>query len=84
MVTYCPADCLGNLILLHLNSGSDSRPSSRIHLAHIKEVTVFLSDIHTGIGIGQGLAPGNILDNLIFQDIFFSWILDCFFLQAIQ
>ncbi len=83
MIVPGPADSPGDFALLHLDPGCDTGSRSRVHMAYIKKITVFLSDIHGGIGIGQGLAPGNILHDQIFQDILLDWIPYPLLLQAI-
>lgn len=84
MVIAGAIDCLDYFIILHADSGGDAWSGSRVHMIHIEQFTIFLGDVHGGIGIREGFTPGNILHGQIFQNALFGWSLDSFFLQDIQ
>ena len=78
------ADRPGDLLLLHLHPGYRSRAGGGIDLVDVEQVRPFLGDVLGRIGVGQGLAPGNILDGEIFENVLLGRILDRLLLQAIQ
>lgn len=62
-------DCLEYFFLLHADSGRDTWSRRWIHMIYTEQITVFLGDVHGGIGVGESFTPGNILHGQIFQDV---------------
>ena len=75
---------VGNFLLLELHSCRNTRFGKRVNLVHMENVGVLLGHIRGGMGIGQGLSPGDILDGQVLEDVLFDGVLDCLFLQLVQ
>lgn len=84
MIIAGAIDCLEYFIVLHADPRCDAWSCSWVHMVYIKELTIFLGDVHGGIGIGEGFTPGGILHGQIFQDVLLGWALNRFFLQDVQ
>ena len=84
MVSFAEVQSLRYFISLHLHSGGNSWSGSGIHLVHTKLIAVFLGYICGGMGVGQGFAPGDILDGQVFQDILLRGELHGLFLRAVE
>ena len=74
----------GDFILLHFHPGGDAGVCRRVDVIDVEAFTVFLGDVHGGIGIGECLAPGDILHGQIFHDVLLRWGLDRLFLQDVE
>lgn len=77
-------DRLAYLLLLHLYPGDRSGAGGGIDLVDVEQVRPLLGDELGRIGVGQGLAPRDVLDGEIFKNILLGRKLDRLLLQAVQ
>ena len=84
MIIACLIESLGYFILLHSHPGGYAGACCRVDVIDVEAFAIFLGDVHGGIGIGEGLAPGDILHGQVFHDMLFRWGLDRLFLQDVE
>ena len=79
-----PPDGGGYLRLLHPHPCGHAGSDRGIDLAHIEKLAIFLGHVHGGVGIGQGLAPGDILHGQVLEDVMLGGLLDGLLLDDVQ